>query len=199
MTIRAVVFDIGGVLELTPSTGWWAKWEGILGLAAGELRKRPFSIWRAGSTGALSEAEVQQQLGELLAISDEQVQAMMADMWEEYLGTLNVELTNYFQNLRPAYRTAILSNSFVGAREREQARYGFADMCERIIYSHEVGLQKPDPQIYQLTCDQLDLPPSAILFVDDSEVNVAAARAFGITAVHYRNNQQTMAEMEQCL
>jgi len=40
----------------------------------------------------------------------------MADLCAEYLGTLNVELTNYFRELRPRYRTAMLSNSFVGAR-----------------------------------------------------------------------------------
>jgi hypothetical protein len=45
----------------------------------------------------------------------------MAEMWEEYLGTPNVELIDWFRDLRPRYRTGIIS-SFVGAREREQER-----------------------------------------------------------------------------
>ena len=44
----------------------------------------------------------------------------MADLWREYLGTANTELIEYARRLRPRYRTGILSNSFVGAREREQ-------------------------------------------------------------------------------
>jgi putative hydrolase of the HAD superfamily len=45
-----------------------------------------------------------------------------------------------------------LSNSFVGAREREQAAYGFEDLVDEIVHTHEVGMSKPDPQIYALVC-----------------------------------------------
>lgn len=55
---------------------------------------------------------------------------MFGDMWDEYLGTANTELTDYLAGLRPRYRTALLSNSFVGAREREEARYGFDELTE---------------------------------------------------------------------
>ncbi|HEY1519004.1 MAG TPA: hypothetical protein VGF91_21415 [Solirubrobacteraceae bacterium] len=70
----------------------------------------------------------------------------MDDIWAEYLGTLNQHIADYFASLRPAYRTSILSNSLVGAREREQAAYGFEDMCDVVVYSHEIGLSKPDPR-----------------------------------------------------
>ncbi len=70
----------------------------------------------------------------------------MADIWREYLGTANTELIEYARQLRPRYRTGILSNSFVGAREGEQAAYGFEDLVDEIIYSHEAGMSKPDPR-----------------------------------------------------
>ncbi len=54
-------------------------------------------------------------------------------------------MASYFAALRPRYRTAILSDSFVGARKREQRAYGFADMCDKVAYSHEEGVGKPDP------------------------------------------------------
>ncbi len=60
-------------------------------------------------------------------------------------GTANTDLIEYARRLRPRYRTGILSNSFVGAREREQAAYGFEDLVDEIIYSHECGMSKPDP------------------------------------------------------
>src|SRR5262249_14936475 len=152
MAIRAVVFDIGGVLEITPRTGWDQKWEARLGLQPGELAARLHDVWAAGDYSEISEADVGRRSGEILGLDQAQVADFMQDLWDEYLGELNVELAAYFAGLRPRYRTGILSNSFVGAREKEQERYGFGDMCDLIIYSHEEGMKKPDRRIYELTC-----------------------------------------------
>jgi hypothetical protein len=53
-------------------------------------------------------------------------------------------------SLRPRYRTGLLSNSGDGARREEQARYAFEGLFEVIIYSHEVGLARPDHKVYAL-------------------------------------------------
>ena len=121
----------------------------------------------------------------------------MADLWREYLGTANTELIEYARQLRPRYRTGILSNSFVGAREREQAAYGFEDLVDEIVYSHEVGMSKPDPGIYALVCARLKVRPQEMVFVDDTEMCVTGARDSGIHAVHYRNNNQAIEEIEK--
>ena len=67
----------------------------------------------------------------------------MDDVWREYVGMLNTELADYFARLRPAYMTGIVSNSFVGAREREQEAHRLSDLCDVIVYSHEEGCLKP--------------------------------------------------------
>ena len=54
MAIRAVVFDIGGVLEITPDLGITRQWETRLGLAAGELDERMHDAWRGGKIGRAS-------------------------------------------------------------------------------------------------------------------------------------------------
>lgn len=64
-------------------------------------------------------------------------------------------------SLRPRCKTGILSNSLVGARKREQEAYRFSDMCDVIVYSHEEGYLKPDPQIYRTVCDRLGVAPDA--------------------------------------
>jgi hypothetical protein len=51
-----------------------------------------------------------------------------------------------------------VSNSFVGARDREQA-YGFEGLVNEIIYSHETGLLKPDPRIFAMICERLEVVP----------------------------------------
>jgi putative hydrolase of the HAD superfamily len=199
MSIRAIVFDIGGVLEYTPKMGMIEKWEKIFNLQPGELDKKLYEVWKGGSIGTITEAQVHQQIGEILGIDAAQVNAFMDDTWKEYLGTLNVELAEYFKALHQKYITAIISNSFVGARERETAAYHFDEMTELIIYSHEVGVQKPDPRIYELACERLKVSPHEMIFLDDVAVAVEAARALGIHAIQFKANAQAIAEIEAAI
>src|SRR5690242_6315951 len=118
MAIRGILFDIGGVLEYMPTPSADTKWEQTFNLQPGDLINRLRETWAAGSIGTISEADVHRRISEIFGLSEAQVNAYMADVWEEYMGILNEELTTYFASLRPRYQTAILSNSFVGARER---------------------------------------------------------------------------------
>ena len=199
MAIRAVVFDIGGVLEITPDLGVTQLWETRLRLPAGELNKRMHDAWAAGSIGTITEDDVHQAITHRLGLDGQQLAALMADIWREYLGTANTELIEYARQLRPRYRTGILSNSFVGAREREQAAYGFEDLVDEIIYSHEAGITKPDPRVYALICARLGVRTQETVFLDDADLCVDGAREAGIHAVHYQDNAQAIEEIEKLL
>jgi epoxide hydrolase-like predicted phosphatase len=199
VVIRAVVFDIGGVLEITPDLGVYRRWEARLGLPAGEIGERMHDVWLGGGLGTITLDDVHQAITDRLGLDERQVAAFMADMWREYLGTANTELIEYARGLRPRYRTGILSNSFVGAREREQAAYGFEDLVDEIVYSHEAGMSKPDRRIYALVCSRLNVRHDETVFLDDTDVCVAGAREVGIHAVRYRDNAQAAAEIEKLL
>jgi len=201
MTIEAVVFDIGGVLEITPRSlrDVSAAWESRLGLAPGELNERMADAWHGGGIGTVSEQEVHRVLTERLGLSEQQLTDFLADLWREYLGTANTELIDYARRLRPRYRTGILSNSFVGAREREQAAYGFADLVDEIVYSHECGMSKPDPAIYALACERLSVAAAQTVFLDDLEPYIEGARRAGLHAVLYRDNAQAIRDIEELL
>lgn len=196
MSIRAIVFDIGGVLEMTPRMGITEKWENVFQMQPGELDKKLYEVWKGGSIGTMTEAQVHQQIGEILGIDAAQVNAFMDDIWKEYLGTPNTELIAYFESLHSRYITAIISNSFVGAREKEQTAYRFGDMTELIIYSHEVGIQKPKPKIFKLVWERLDIKPEEMIFLDDVDVIVQAACALGIHGIQFKDNAQAIAEIE---
>jgi putative hydrolase of the HAD superfamily len=196
MAIQAVVFDIGGVLEITPDLGVTGMWESRLGLSPGELDKRMYDVWRGGSIGTISEHDVYQAVAERLDLDEQQLIEFMADIWRQYLGTANTELIGYARRLRSRYRTGILSNSFVGARKREQAAYGFEDLVDEIIYSHECGMSKPDPGIYALACERLQVEPVQMVFLDDSGPCVEGARQAGIHVVLYQGNAQAVSDIE---
>lgn len=199
MAIKAVVFDIGGVLEYNPRTDWDVKWEGKLGLQPGDINEKLRQVWRAGSIGTMPLEEVERNVRERLGFDQAQLEAFMADLWLEYVGTLNVEMAEYFAGLHARYQTAIISNSFVGAREREEELYHFGEMCDLIIYSHEVGMSKPDRRIFEIACERLGVRPEEMIFLDDVAGHIAAARELGIKGVLFKDNAQAIAEIEALL
>jgi epoxide hydrolase-like predicted phosphatase len=212
--IKAVVSDIGGVFELEPlgrdPTARFpemiADWEMRLQLPPGALHARRKAMnqyfdasGKDGELGTLSQAEWQAGLRQFIGLTPAQLEAFVEDFWNTYLGDPNPELVAYFSVLRPRYRTALLSNSFDGAREREQDCYRFAELVDFIISSHEVGLAKPDPRIYALTSQRVGVQPQEIVFLDDAERNVTAAAASGFHAILYQNNAQAIAEIDRRL
>ncbi len=202
MTIRAIILDIGGVLEITPDpqmTGLLDRWGKRLHFRPGELAERLTSMGDGGTLGTCTEEEWLHDLRTATGMDQAQCDEFMADFWVEYLGELNVDLAEFITTLRPRYKIALLSNSFLGAREREQERYHFQELTDLIIYSHEAGLAKPDRRIYQLACERLGLPPHEILFLDDYEPNVTAAREFGMQAILFEDTSKAIAEVRALL
>lgn len=197
--IEAVVCDIGGVLEVNPRTGWPGRWARRLGIAVEAFEARLETIWGPGAIGAVTLEEIERRTAEAFGLGQADLAELMQDAWTEYVGTLNHELAAWFAALRPRCRTGILSNSFVGAREREQALYGLADMCDVIVYSHEVGWLKPDPRIYHEVCDRLGTRVQDTVLLDDLPENVAGARAIGMPAITFVNTCQAIRDVAERL
>ena len=89
MVIRAVVFDIGGVLEITPDLGVDRRWETRLGLPAGEINARLRDVWQGGSVGTITLDDVHEARKDRLGLDDQKLAQFMADLWREYVGTAN--------------------------------------------------------------------------------------------------------------
>lgn len=205
MPVKAVVFDIGGVLERVDDDAWpevWInRWERRMDLPAGHLIAALAEHAPAGDlvTGGMSEAQMRAMYAGALGLDEQQADEMMAELWEAYCGELDVELRDFAASLRPAYTTAILSNSADGARREEQRRYGFEQLVDVIIYSHEVGLAKPDPAVFRLTEQRLGAQPHEIVFLDDQDRHVEAARRAGWQAVLHRSTAESIREITELL
>ena len=106
------------------------------------------------------------------------------DAWvaARHLIRANVRLA---RRLRPAYRTAILSNADQSLRGRLR-ELGIHDLFDTVVSSAEEGIAKPDAEIYRRAAERLGLRPESCVFVDDYEGNVRAAEALGMRGIVYR-------------
>jgi len=205
MTIKAVVFDIGGVLEHVHDDAWPAiwigGWERRMHLPAGHVAAALAEAEPSGDmvTGEMSEAQMRELYARALGLDEDQAHQMMAEMWDAYCGELDVALRDFAAGLRPKFATAILSNSADGARREEQRRFGFEELVDVIIYSHEVGVAKPDSAIFRLTEDRLGVESHEIVFLDDHEAHVQAARACGWHAVWHRDTDVSIQEITRTI
>ena len=205
MAVRAVAFDIGGVLERVGDLDeWLGRWRGRVGLDEGVFQDRLGSVDPRSmiGTGQMSEAEFRQGYVDAFGFNEADADAFMADMWDWYCGELDDELMAFARNLRPTYRFGIISNSADGARREEQRRWGFEQLVDdpaHIVYSHEVGVAKPDPRIYQIACDRLDVEPAELAFLDDVRICVNGASALGIHAVLHGSTPASIAAINALL
>lgn len=90
--------------------------------------------------------------------------------------------------------TGMCSNSWGGDGYPHEL---FKEIFDAVVLSGEVGLRKPQPEIFRLTAEQLDREPSECVFIDDLEVNVAGAEAVGMTGIHHQSPQRTIARLAE--
>lgn len=88
------------------------------------------------------------------------------------------------EGLRPHYRVACLSNTDALHVQQFDEQLHLQDWFDECFYSNEIGLRKPDPKAYLHVSKALDIPPNEIAFFDDSVECVNGAIAVGMDAHH---------------
>jgi epoxide hydrolase-like predicted phosphatase len=97
---------------------------------------------------------------------------------------------------RQGYQTALLSN----IRESQAAikrKLGYYDLFHPAILSYEIGIRKPDPKAYQILLSRLQVPPQVILFIDNQQINVEAAKKLGMDGIVFTHTNQLIQELKQ--
>ena len=206
--IEAVVSDFGGVLT-TPLIESFAAIQERSGISLEEIGRamaRVAANDRANplyelETGRLTEADFLARLsGALREETGRDVE--LSGFSDAYFAQLhpNDELIAYFRELRGrGLRLALLTNNVREWEPLWRAKLPVDELFELVVDSAFVGMRKPDPEIYELTLARLGLPGEACLFLDDLDVNVEAARALGMHAVHFRDTAQAIADLEAAL
>ena len=143
--------------------------------------------------GELSEEQFGERFGELLEIDDR------TGLVDRMFGGLraDVEMLAAVRRARAAgIRTGLVSNS-MGAGRYDRAT--FPELFDGVVISGEVGMHKPQPEIFLLGAERAGLPPEECVFVDDLRENCDGAEAVGMTAVLHRGADTTVPELERLL
>lgn len=193
MAIRGVIFDYGGVI-------WDMRWDITRTLEQEHgLRERAIietlygsETWRRLEVGVGDrEAWLSEAHRDLEKVGGRELPPLHQH-WRErqHLVAPNIDL---IRRLRSAYKTSVLSNAdnSLVVRLRD---IGVADMFDDIVVSGDVGVAKPDLEIYVLAADRLGLPVAECVFIDDLERNVDGAREAGMQGVHFRVDQGHVLE-----
>ncbi len=113
----------------------------------------------------------------------------------------NHELFDRFRALRREHglRFALCTNNVREWEPLWRPKLPIDELFEVVVDSAFVGTRKPEPEIYAIVLERLGLPAGKCAFVDDLEVNVAAAREAGMHGVHFCDSAQAVAEIEALL
>jgi putative hydrolase of the HAD superfamily len=206
--IEAVISDFGGVLT-TPLFRTFAALQDEDGLEPQTMRHALERITARDGAHPVHELECGRMterdfLSELAAQLREDLgrDVEMHSFADRYFGHLeaNEPMLAFLAELRDrGYRLALLTNNVREWVPRWRAMLPVDELFEVVVDSAFVGVRKPDPAIYRLTCDRLGVEPERSVFVDDVEVNCAAAAELGMTAVWFRDTEQAIADIRAAL
>ena len=207
--IKAVVSDFGGVLT-TPLMNSFAAFQDQTGISAEALgRAMQVIADRDGEhplyaleTGGITEARFLSEIADALE-PDLGHRPEMHSFKEIYFEALepNEPMIALMREIRrEGHRMALLTNNVREWEHLWRSMLPVDEIFELVIDSGFVGMRKPDPKIYELTIARLSgINADDCLFVDDLLINVEAAQAIGMSAVHFVDNGQAIPEIRRRL
>jgi len=185
--IQAVIFDVGGVLDvpadLVAEEADRVELAAGLGLELEEMWRLFYDsdAWRLARVGQITDQEFWDRNLTPFGITDPAAQAAFAERTFAHK-EVNPAMRALLDDLRGRMRLAIISNATETLEAILAEQYRVAPYFEVIINSARVGAAKPDPEIFQMALERLGLRPEQTVFIDDREHNVEAAAEMGIHA-----------------
>jgi putative hydrolase of the HAD superfamily len=207
--VTTVISDFGGVLT-TPLIQSFAAVQDQTGVPFDELVKGMSRIQDEDGrhplfeleTGRLTEAEFLRKLGDTLepALGHTPELHRFREIYFEALHP-NEPMIDLMREVKGrGHRMGLLTNNVREWEPLWRTMLPVDEIFEVVVDSGFVGMRKPDREIYDLTLERMGGPaPQECLFIDDTDVNCDAARELGMSAVHYRDNEQAIDEIRAAL
>jgi putative hydrolase of the HAD superfamily len=201
MTIRAVIFDLGGVVFPSPFEAFDAYDHGN-GLDKGTLRALIRQSSEEGAWASLERGELTMDAF-VSALETEASAAGFALDARKMLALMHSsygprpEMITALERIRAeGFKTAALTNNFANERDESTPPVLHSlQLFDVIVESAREGLRKPDPRIYALVLARLDVLASEAAFLDDLGINLKPARAMGMATIKVTDPNDALAEL----
>jgi putative hydrolase of the HAD superfamily len=198
MVIQAVLWDVGGVLVRIEDSRPYEELAAELEVTREYLEHL---VWggtqgRLAQLGKLSETELWEYIRDELHLAPGE----HPDLRERFLrgNVVDAVLVDFIRTLTPHYKLGVISNAVRGLPALLNT-WGILDLFEVVIGSGDEGIMKPDPDIYQLAIERLDVRPGEAVFVDDHPENVEGAQNVGMHGILYQSREQVIRELQSLL
>ncbi len=201
--VEAVIWDFGGVLTTSPFEAF-ARFESERGLPADIIRRTNANNHWENAWAKFERAEVDIETfdrlfaEELLALGAE---VRGKDVLPLLSGDLRPEMVEALKSVKARFKTGCITNNLpanaIGsASGRSLYVADVMALFDHIIESAKIGLRKPDPRIYRMMIEALDVDPKHCVYLDDLGVNLKPARDMGMTTIKVVNGPQAITELE---
>ena len=195
--VEAVLFDFGGVLSTSPFDAF-ARHEQSLGLPAEFIRLLNATNPHDNAWARLERNEVdfdqfcdEFEAEAVAAGGRVDARALFAAM----AGEMRPAMLEAVRRCHQHFKTGLLTNNFI-TPETTARHHEVFDLFDVVVQSALVGVRKPDPRFYLLACTELDVAPSAAVFLDDLGVNLKPARALGMQTIKVVDPTEALIELE---
>jgi epoxide hydrolase-like predicted phosphatase len=196
--VKGLLIDFGGVLttNVFDSFKAFCREEGLPEDSVKQLfreRGEGLGLLRRLERGELSADEFSQQFAPLLGVSpDSLVERLFGGIGpdEAMIGAVR-------RSRAAGIRTGLISNSWGDGLAYDPALMD--ELFDAVVISGEVGMHKPEPEIFHLGAERIGVAPEDCVFVDDLRENCAGAEAVGMKAILHRGPERTLPQLEELL
>jgi len=198
--IKAVIFDIGGVLIRTEDRSPRSNLEKRLNLQPGEAEFLVYNseMGQKAQQGLISAGEQWAWLQQTLKLSADEIQQFRQEFWGG--DRVDQTLIELIRGLRPRYQIAIISNAMDDLLTfviPQLDPSGGGELFDLIVGSAYARIMKPAATIFEQTLTQLGRQPAEAVFIDDMAYNITGARAVGMHAIHFQPGTDLAQELAQ--
>jgi len=189
--IRGIIWDMGGVVLRTMDPAPRTELAQRFGLTMKELEKVAFlgEDSKSAELGQITREEHWNWVAAQFGMDPQDGHIFEDQFWAG--DQVDVDLIKYIRELRPEYKTGLLSNAWSDMRELIDGYLPHClDVFDASIFSYEVGLVKPDARFYQAILDQMGVEASQAIFIDDFAINIEGALAAGLNAIQFETIDQ---------
>ncbi|HNK63208.1 MAG TPA: HAD family phosphatase [Anaerolineales bacterium] len=198
MTIRAVFFDFGGVLQRTEYQAPRQQLAQRFGMDYDDIDKLVFGgeSARRASVGEITEDVHWASVLKRLKRPDSEMQSIKDEFFAG--DVIDHELVEFIRSLGRKVHVGLISNAWDGMRPFLE-KSGLIELFATVIISAEVGVMKPEAKIYHLALEQAQVQANEAVFVDDVPVNIEACEKVGMKGVLFKNQQDAVKQLKQIL